>query len=177
MSRNLSNREKWLGTIVGVGVLVFGVLMFGDWFFQSRTRLQREIASKGKQLRLMEGLAAEQPFWEQRDAWIREKQPPAGRDDSAGVQLLDEVRKLATKHELVLVNNPTIFPAERQPTGVAVAVELEVKSPWAPLIAFLHELQTPDQFVALDNVNLKVDTEDQTKLRGRLRVARWLAPL
>jgi hypothetical protein len=57
-----------------------------------------------------------------------------------------------------------------------VAIDIETKSPWSPLIAFLHELQTPGQFVALENANLKIDATDPTQLRGRFKIARWYAP-
>ena len=44
------------------------------------------------------------------------------------------------------------------------------------LIAFLHDLQAPGQFVALETANLKIDATDPTQLRGRFKIARWYAP-
>ena len=95
-------------------------------------------------------------------------------DDTAGVQLLDEIKALARKHG-VLLENPLIRPPEPQSDDVAVAIEVEVKSAWSPLISFLYDLQTPESFVALDSANLRVDAEDQTRLHGRFKIARWHA--
>ena len=41
---------------------------------------------------------------------------------------------------------------------------------------FLHDLQAPEKFVAIENCELKVNREDKTQLRASLTVAQWFAP-
>ena len=63
-----------------------------------------------------------------------------------------------------------------KPTYTAVSVTLDTKSTWKALIQFLHGLQGPDQFIVLDSAELKVDTTDQTQMRGKFRISKWFAP-
>jgi len=175
MTRPLNTREKWLTAIV-VGVLfVGGNLLIIESFRKSKDSLRRDITVKTRQLHSMRALIADKSFWEQRDQWLQSTQPKLAGSDAAGVELLERIRSLAQKHS-VLLENPAIRSAERQPTHIAVAIEIETKSPWTPLVTFLHELQSPSQFVAVENVNLKIDPADPTQLRGRFKIARWYAP-
>jgi hypothetical protein len=41
---------------------------------------------------------------------------------------------------------------------------------------FLHELQGPEKFIAIESCEIKVNKEDKTQLRATLTIARWYAP-
>lgn len=175
MMRPMSTREKWLATIVLGIVFVGGNFLLIDSFFSSKDRLHRDIDAKIRQLRSMHALVNDRDFWEQRDQWVQATQPRLTNKDTAGVELLERIKSLAQKHS-VLLENPAIRSPENQPAQTAVAVEIETKSAWPPLIAFLHELQTPAQFIAVETANLKIDAADPTQLRGHFKIARWYAP-
>ena len=175
MSRSLSKREQILGTIVGLIVVIGGTLLLVTSFLSKRSALEGRIASEKRQLRSMRELLAQRGFWEAREKWLLATQPKLDNADAAGVQLLDYVQDLAKKHSVVLANL-TIHTPEPRPECVSVTLEIETKSPWSNLISFLGELQAPERFIALESVNLKVDGEDATQMRGRLKIARWYAP-
>jgi hypothetical protein len=175
MSRTLSSREKVLATIVAAIVLIGGTYILLESYVSKRSALTARIASGRKQLRGLHELLGQSALWEQREQWLQAKQPHMENADTAGVQLLDSVRELARKHS-VLLENPTIRTPDRRPDCVSVALEIETKSPWSPLVEFLQELQTPDQFIALESANLKVDPSDATQVHGRFKIARWYAP-
>lgn len=175
MSRALSRREKGMAAVVGTVLFLFGNFIFIDWAWSSAVRLRSDIAAKTKQLRLVGTLTADSAFWEQRDAWLQAAQPPPVNADTAAVELLNQVKDLAKKHS-VLLENPVIRVPEAQPEYLSISLEVETKSPWKPLIAFLQELQSPAQFIAVESANLKIDGADATQMRGRYRIARWYAP-
>ena len=175
MSRSLSTREKWLAGFVAALVFLGVTVFLIDGYVRQRALLRGELASRAKQLRIARTLTEDLAFWQQRDEWLRVNQPRLTDSDAAGVQLLDRVKELAKKHA-VLLENPALRPAEPQPAYTSVAVEVETKSAWPAVIAFLHELQTPEQFIALENANLKIDAADPTQMRGRFKIARWFAP-
>ena len=175
MIRSLSSREKWLAGIVAAVVFIGLTAILIDGYARQRTMLRAQIESRTKQLRLARALAGELAFWQERDEWLRVKQPKFTDGDAAGVELLDRVKALAQKHA-VLLESPALRPAERLPAYTSVAVEVETKSAWPALIAFLHELQSPEQFIALESANLKIDAADPTQMRGRFKIARWFAP-
>lgn len=175
MTRHLSTREKQLALVVGTVVFLFGSYLLIETLWKTTNRLRSDIASKTKQLNLSRSLISDLAFWEQRDAWLRAKQPHLENPDTAGVQLLNQIKDLAKKHS-VLLENPAIRLPDRQANYTSISVEVETKSAWKPLISFLHELQSPEQFIAVETANLKIDAADPTQMRGRFRIARWYAP-
>ncbi|HSI13592.1 MAG TPA: hypothetical protein VK961_16220 [Chthoniobacter sp.] len=175
MSRTLSSREKVLAIIVAAIVLIGGTYVLFDTYTSKRSALTGKIASSKKQLRSLHELLGQTALWEQREQWLQAKQPHMENADTAGVKLLDAVRELARRHE-VLLEPPTIRTPDHRPDCISVALEIETKSAWSPLVEFLEELQTPDQFVALESVNLKIDPSDATQVHGRFKIARWYAP-
>lgn len=175
MSQPLSAREKKLATIVAVIVFIFANVWLIDWTWKTISRLRSESANQAKQLQLMRNLTADLAFWEKRDAWVQATQPRATNADVAVVELLEHVKTLARKHG-VLLENPAMKVTERRSEHLSVAVEVETKSAWKPLIDFLHDLQQPAQFIAVETANLKIDYADPTQMRGRFRIARWYAP-
>lgn len=175
MKLNLSTREKWLAMAVGGIFLLLVAFIFVDRTWQEAARLRAEIATRTKQLQLMQNLAAGAGATERQEAWLRTAQPRLTNPDSAGVQLLNEVKETARRHG-ILLENPAIRPAENHADYVSVAVEVESKSPWKPLIDFQYEFQNPAQFIAVESVNLKIDSVDPTQMRGRFKIARWFTP-
>jgi len=175
MSTPLSSREKNLSILVGAIAFLFVTFFVTDYFFKSKARLNADLAVKTRQLKTMQTLSAEKGLWEQRDVWLSQKQPKLVNEGTAGVQLLDQVKELAKKH-VVTIENPKPQPAVRKPEYTAIVFQIETKSPWSELTRFLGELQTPEQFIALESANLKIDGADPTQMRGVLKIARWYAP-
>jgi hypothetical protein len=156
-------------------VVLGGTWLLVDSYLSERAVLRAKIASNERQMRNMHDLLSQKSLWEQRDQWLRAKQPKLENADNAGVQLYDYVQGLAKQH-VVLLQNQVIHAPETRPNCISVALEIETKCPWAALVAFLEELQTPEQFIALESANLKVDPTDATQVHGRFRIARWYAP-
>lgn len=175
MTRAMSSRERVLAIAVGAIAFLLVSFLAVDFFVKGQARARAEIASKAKQLKMMQALIAEKALWEARDAWLHSKQPKLGDVDLAGGALLDQVKEIARKHT-VLLDNPAIRVPDRRPEYTSVSVEVETKSPWPALIAFLGEMQAPEQFVVFESVNLKIDATDPAQMRGRFRIARWYAP-
>ncbi len=174
MIAQLSSREKTL--VIGVGTVVFLFVNFFviDYIRKNKTTLDLDLSRQTAQLRAIKARSSEKEKWEQRETWLTAKQPKLVNDDSAGVQLLERVKEVARKHDATL-ENPSIRVAARRPDVTAISVDVDVKSPWKGLIAFLNELQQPDQFVVLEKTNLKIDTADQTRMHGKFTIAKWYA--
>lgn len=175
MNRTLSSREKILSIIVGAIVLIGGTYLLIESYIGQRAALTTRIASDRKQLHSLHELLGQSALWEQREQWLQAKQPHMENADTAGVQLLDAVRDLARRHS-VLLDNLTIRTPDHRTDCISVALEVDTRSGWSPLVEFLQELQTPEQFVALESANLKIDSADATQVHGRFKIARWYAP-
>lgn len=175
MKTQLTQREKVLSILVGSVAFIFANYLVYDLFTKNRAALTLAIARQTSQLKLTSSRSSEKSLWQTRDAWLTEHQPPVTNEDSAAVQLLDEVKKIAATHA-VTVENPQLKPATRRPESTVVSLEVDVRSPWKSLIGFLGDLQKPGLFVVLEKGNLKVDAKDQTQMAGHFTVAKWYAP-
>ena len=175
MSGTLSSRERILSILVGSIAFILITFFVADYFLKNKARLDADLALKTRVLKRVQGLGAEKALYEQRDVWLREKQPRLDNEDRAGEQLREQVKELAKKHT-VLIDKAEFRATERKPEYTAIGIVINTKSSWAALIAFLGELQTPEQFIVFDLAKLKIDDTDQTQMRGEFKIARWYAP-
>src|SRR5262249_45799503 len=116
----------------------------------------------------------ERDIGRKRDDWIGQHQPVLTNPAEASA-LLDQLREVAGKYN-ILVENPAIGTGETTPYHQTVFASVETKSPWPPLVHFLYDVQHPEPFVVFDNVNLAIDGNDPTVMRGKFKIARWFAP-
>lgn len=171
----MSPKERTLATIIGFAAFVVVTYLVVDYFLKNQTRLRGELGRNTAAITTMRRQLAEKPMWDQREAWLQEKQPRLGSEDQAGVQLLDRVKEVAKKNA-VQVSSQALRPPTHLPDYSSVSVDLETTSTWPSLIGFMRELQGPEQFIVLETVNLKIDDKDATQMRGNFKIGQWFAP-
>ena len=154
---------------------VFALLNFFilDWIFGALASAQKQVATRRATLAEQALYVKERDLWTKRDEWIRQYQPTLKNPAEASA-LLDQLKEIAGKYN-VLIENPAIGSGETTPYHQTVFASIETKSPWAPLIHFLYDVQRPDAFIVLENVNLAIDGSDPTMMRGKFKIARWFA--
>ena len=155
---------------------VFALLNFFilDWLFGALATAQKQIATRRATLAEQTLYMKERDLWTKRDEWIRQNQPTLKNPAEASA-LLDQLKEVAGKYN-VLIENPAIGSGETTPYHQTVFASIETKSPWPPLVHFLYDVQRPDAFIVLENVNLAIDGSDPTMMRGKFKIARWFAP-
>lgn len=170
----MNPREKRLAIIVGGIVALMVNYWLIEFFIKNQRQLRADFTRKTQELALKRTLFEEKAKWEQRDAWVRSKQPRLTNEASAGVALLDEVKETAKKTN-VLVEAPSIGTPEKRAQMTAVTVNIETKGSWESLCGFLREMQGPERFIVFETANIQVDSTDKTQMRGKFRVAKWFA--
>ena len=171
----LSSRERFLASLVGGAFALLLTLALLSAFSKKQSLLRSQLADRRSELAAIQTLLGERGVWEKRDAWLSEKQPKLLNESSAGVSLLDAVRELARAHEVTL-ENPVIGQPGKTQWARSVSVNVETRSSWDSLIAFLQAAQKPDAFIIFESANLQIDAGDASQMRGRFRIARWYAP-
>ena len=172
--QRMNPRERLLSWIVAGTLFV----LFNLWVLSSVLgavgNAQKELATRRGKLAEQAVYVKERDMWTKRDEWMGQHQPVLKNPAEASA-LLDQVREVAGKYN-ILVENPAIGTGETTPYHQTVFASIETKSPWPPLVHFLYDLQHPDAFVVLENVNLVIDGNDPTMMRGKFKIARWFAP-
>lgn len=175
MIQQMTARERTLAMIVGLSVFAFANMFLIQFFLRNHRQLRSDLTSRTAMLATMQTLLTERDLWVKRDQWLAEKQPKLANRDRAAEELRNMVKDVATKHGIVL-ENTVLGTAETKPHHVAVNVNFETRSKWQDLVAFIQELQSPEQFVVFESANFTADPGDKTQMRGRFKVARWYAP-
>lgn len=172
--QRMSSRERILGWVAAGTVFVLLNLFVLDWIFGSLAAAQKQIATRRATLAEQGVYVKERDLWTKRDEWIRKNQPTLKGPEEASA-LLDQLKEIAGKYN-ILVENPAIGSGEATPYHQTVFASIETKSPWPPLVHFLYDVQRPEAFIVFENVNLAIDSNDPTMMRGKFKIARWFAP-
>lgn len=172
---SMSRRERVLA--FGVGGIVFLLLnlFLLSAIARKQTSLRNELSTRRNDWISIQQLLSERELWTKRDAWLDSKQPKLTNETTDYVQLLDQLRDLAKQHDMTL-ENPTAGSPEKAQWYHSVSVNVETRSSWPALIAFLQAVQTPERFMVFESANLQIDAEDATKMHGTFKIARWYAP-
>jgi hypothetical protein len=170
----MNPRERVLAWVAAGTVFALLNLFILDWIFGALASAQKQMAARKATLAEEDLYVKERDLWTKRDQWIRKNQPSLKNPAEASA-LLDQLKETAGKYD-ILVENPAIGSEETTPYHQAVFASIETKSPWPPLVHFLYDVQRPDAFIVFENVNLAIDGNDPTMMRGKFKIARWFAP-
>lgn len=174
MSRKLNPRERVMLYVVG-GIVAFFILsLLISGFRKNYASLTEEVATRRQELTSLRTLLNDAPLWQEREVWLEAKQPRLTQADTAAVELLEEVRRVARIHG-ILLEQPEIAASSEETSHHAVKIAVKTRGDWAALIAFLNELQQPEHFIVFEEATLRIDPSDATKMQGDLRIAKWYA--
>ena len=172
--QRMNRRERLLSWIVAGTLFV----LFNLWILSSVLgavrSAQKELATRRSKLTEQALFVKERDTWTKRDEWLRQHQLTLKNPAEASA-LLDQLREIAGKYNIE-IENPAIGTGETTPYHQTVFASIETKSPWPPLVHFLYDVQHPEAFVVFENVNLAIDGNDPTMMRGKFKIARWFAP-
>ena len=172
--QRMNQRERMM-TLAIAAVLVLLINMF-VWksVFGTISSSRRELASRKATRSEQTVYMKERELWAKRDQWLQKTQPTLKGAEEAST-LLDQLKQIAGKYN-VLVENPAIGSGETTPNHQAVFASIETSSHWPELVHFLYDVQQPDAFIVFESVNLAIDGNDATMMRGKFKIARWFAP-
>lgn len=172
--QRMNPRERVLSLIVAGTLFLLVNFFIWDALLGMLGQTQTDLASR-KSLRAQQSVfLKERETWKKRDQWLKKHQPALNSPVEAST-LLDQVKQVASKHN-VLLENPQIGSGDSTPNHQSVFASVETKSPWPPLVRFLYDVQRPEAFVVFESVNLQIDSADPTMMKGKFRIARWFAP-
>ncbi|MDQ3199259.1 MAG: hypothetical protein M3Q46_08770 [Verrucomicrobiota bacterium] len=170
----MNQRERFLA--LGVGGILFLLINLFVWstLFGMSAKARAEYATQKAARSEQKVYLEEEKMWKKRAEWLRKKQPHLENPAEAS-SLLTQVKEIASKHN-VQVENPQIGAVDNNPSRQSVSATFETKSGWEPLVHFLYDAQKPEAFTVFETVNLMVDANDPTVMRGRFKIAKWFAP-
>ncbi len=170
----LSKRERLLAVLVGGTVFLLINYLLWDGLLSAADRTRADLAVRNSERNIQKVFMQERDPWSKREAWLKKNQPVV-RNAGESSAVLDDIKQVASKHNIVL-ENPQLVTGEKNANYQALGASFETKTPWPPLVRFLYDLQQPGKFLVFENLNLSIDGADNTQMRGKFKVTRWFAP-
>jgi hypothetical protein len=172
--QRMSQRERIM-TLAVAGILFLLINIFiWRWLLGTISGSRNELAARKATRSEQTVYLRERELWAKRDQWLQKTQPILkGAEETS--TLLEQLKQIAGKYNMV-IENPAIGTGETTPTHQAVFASIEASSHWSELVHFLYDVQQPDAFIVFESVNLAVDGNDATMMRGKFKIARWFAP-
>lgn len=172
MLQNISNREKMLLAILaGVAFIVLNLWLgrlFISWrrdLAQERQHLEAQMAEAARNI-------SERDRWDDRARWLQKSVLELQNADTAKQQLLQRVEAMANNFDITITNKK-LNKVAREEYYLSISIELSVKAPWPRYVEFLHALQTPQEFLVVEALDLKADSDEPGHVDSVLQVARW----
>ena len=172
--QRMNARERMLSMIVGGALFLLLNWIIWSWLTGTLSQAGKDLATRKSARAQQSVFLKERRMWEKREAWLKKHQPQMKGPGDAST-LLEEVKQIAGKHN-VLIENPSLGSVDSTPNYQAISASIETKSPWQPLVHFLHDVQQPKSFVVFESVTLAIDSSDPTMMRGKFKIGRWFAP-
>jgi hypothetical protein len=170
----MNQRERTMTLVISAILFLLINLFLWRLVLGSIGNSQRELAARKSTRAEQVVYMRERELWAKREQWLEKTQPSLKGAEEAS-NLLDQVKQVAGKYS-VLIENPAIGSGETTPTHQTVFASIETTSHWPDLVHFLYDVQQPDAFMVFETVNLVVDNNDATMMRGKFKIARWFAP-
>jgi hypothetical protein len=170
----MNQRERMMTLVISAILFLLINLFLWRLVLGSISNSRRELAARKSTRSEQVVYMKERELWSKREQWLEKTQPELkGAEEPSN--LLDQVKQVAGKYS-VLIENPAIGSGETTPNHQTVFASIETKSHWPDLVHFLYDVQQPDAFIVFETVNLAVDNDDATMMRGKFKIARWFAP-
>ena len=171
----MNQRERILLLAIAGLVFVLLNLLIWSWLLGAIGRAHAGLVARKATRKEQTVYIKERDLWTKRDQWLQQHQPVFNGAGEASTLLEQQLKPVAAKYN-ILIENPQIGSGETTPSHQTVFASVETKSPWPPLVHFLYDVQQPEAFIVFENVNLAIDSNDPTMMRGKFRIARWFAP-
>jgi len=171
----MNKRERLLSMIVGGVILALVNLLLWNWVLGAMGRSRTELTQAKLMRKEQEIFMKERDLWSQREQWLQQHQPAFNGAGEASTLLEQQLKPVAAKYN-ILLENPQIGSGETTPSHQTVWASVDTKSDWQSLVHFLYDVQQPEAFIVFESANMAVDPQDQTKMKGKFKIARWFAP-
>lgn len=168
----MNRREKTLAVLLLV-VLVAGLAWLG--FFQL-SKWKKDLDARQWDLEKAnveaQDLLAQDALWQARSGWLEKSQPALANRKESEVGLVNAIQESAKKHDVALNRVQPADPVERPDLFALVAV-VDAKADLEKVLAWLHDLQEPGEFISIPALKMLPDPEDTAKVNLSFNLQKW----
>lgn len=158
-----------------LGMLVLGGVVIGsDYYFDQRDLLLSERANLETERVEIEALFEEKEIWEMRASWLESNQPEFTTNEQIEQAIFQEA--LAEKAEGVTTSKQTPLPTVSTPDYIQAGVALSASGELKSVFRWLYDLNRPEDFRVIRNLKVQPDKETPENIIATFELLRWYAP-
>lgn len=166
--------EKRLLIALLTMLLLGGVVIASDFYFDRRDLLVNERARLEEEWIVIETLFEEKELWEARAAWLEQTQPPFVSAEAIEQDIYQQA--LAKEAEGVTTSRQSLMPTITTPDYVQAGVSLTAAGELSDVFRWLYDLNRPDEFRVIRNLKVAPDKENAGDVVAQFELLRWYAP-
>lgn len=168
--RKLSASELRLSAALGAALLIALLAFVGKWYLTRVAALKADIvqleATRSEYVQLIE----EKPFWVQRGEWMAAHPAEVYEGTASDSRFAEEIQRTVTGSGLI-IESQDLHEAVRQGSLAKSVIELTARGSLEQLVRWLHAVQQPGRYVAVEALNLKKAGGDK-EMSMRVRLAK-----
>jgi len=154
MSLFKSKRERVLAGFLGAVLTVLVFAIGGQMLLGFRRELDVKIAqAEGQELEARSWIG-EEAYWHGRDEWLASHQPKSNESRQDSLELLQKIESSANSHGVSVVGK-MIKEEIKGARFSGTPIRVEVAGDFSGLVAWLHELQQPGNFLLINELTIK----------------------
>ncbi len=166
--------EKRLLIALLAMLLLGGVVIASDFYFDRRDLLLSEKARLEEEWIVIETLFEEKDLWEARAEWLDASQPAFTSAEQIEQAIYQEA--LAKEAEGVTTSKQSLIPTITTADYVQAGVSLTASGELPDVFRWLYELNRPEDFHVVRNLKVAPDKEAPEKVIAQFELLRWYAP-
>ncbi|HYF34591.1 MAG TPA: hypothetical protein VD994_04815 [Prosthecobacter sp.] len=168
----MNKREQILAIGLGVAVIAGGAFLGLTQLKTWKQKVdQRSLSLDTRQLEAEE-LLSEKDLWEQRSAWLAEKQPEFTKRSEADLTMLNLIRDTAGSHDVTIDQIQPQTPNERL-SQVSSTYQVQVTADLAAILKWLHAIQEPNSFIDIPALTMIPNDQDTAKVTVSMTIQKW----
>lgn len=158
MSLFKNKREKILAASLGAVLAMLAIAIGGRMLLDMRRELDVKIAQAEGQELDAESWIGDEAYWLGREEWLASHQPKVGEQRQDSLELLQKIESAATSHG-VEVTGRMIKEEVKGARFSGTPIRVDVAGNFSGLVAWLHELQQPGNFLLINELTIKASTK------------------
>jgi hypothetical protein len=149
-----SKREKVLAASLGAVLAVLAFAIGGQFLLEFRRELDVKIAQAEGQELDAKSWIGDEAYWRGREEWLAGNQPKGGEPRQDSLELLQKIESAASSHGVEVVGR-MIKEEFKGSQYSGTPIRVDVAGNFSGLVAWLHELQQPGNFLLINELTIK----------------------
>lgn len=169
--REPTKSERLLLVVFAAMIMVFLGLLLRGWLQRAMSQQQSQQEVLREQLVELRRWQGEKQIWEERGRWLAGNPLPAWEQENSDASFVQDLQRSVAASGIEILSQ-RLAENLTAPGFESVSVQLVVRASTEELVRWLHDLQQPGKFLAVNQLNIRADGDGEN-LRAEMQLTRF----